>query len=490
MDRNDTATTATSAEASKVTMSPRLSGRLGVIGIVFMVVAAAAPLTVIAGNVPIAIAEGPGPGAPVGFVIGALLLLLFSIGFVTMTPFVKETGAFFSYITAGVGHRLGLGAAFVALVVYTAIQIGTYGFMGFALGDLVQRWGGPSAPWWVWALAVLAVVAFLGYRHIELSARVLGVALVLEIAVVVILDVTIFARGGAEGITGTAFTPAAISSGPLGIAVLFALTGFIGFEATAVFRDEARDPERTIPRATYLAVALIGVFYTISCWAIVEAWGPSHVAEVASTALANGDSMLLETASAYVGTVIRDIMQVLWVSSLFACVLSFHAVISRYQYALSHKRILPGALGRVHERHQSPYVSSLVQSGTAMVFLVVFALAGLDPVVGVFGFMAAVSTVGMVMLMLLTSVAVPVFFHRRPSARRQRVLTTYLAPILATAGLGVSLVLIVQNFPLVTGKSTAVSMIMAMVPVAALVIGFCLPQSRYLRVPDNELDGR
>lgn len=477
--------TATSAQGSEVPIRPRLSGRLGVIGIVFMVVAAAAPLTVIAGNVPIAIAEGPGAGAPVGFVIGALVLLLFSIGFVTMTPFVKETGAFFSYITAGLGHRLGLGAAFVALVVYTAIQIGTYGYMGWALGDLVGRWGGPSAPWWLWALAVLAVVAFLGYRHIELSAKVLGVALVLEIAVVAILDVAIFGSGGAEGITGDSFTPAAVSSGPLGIAVLFALTGFIGFEATAVFRDEARDPEKTIPRATYLAVVLIGVFYTISCWAIVEAWGPSNVAEAASTALANGDSMLLETAATYVGTVIRDIMQVLWVSSLFACVLSFHTVISRYQYALSHKKILPSALGRVHDRHQSPYVSSLVQSGTALVFVAVFALARLDPVVGVFGFMAAVSTVGMVMLMLMTSVAVPVYFYRRPLARQGRFLTTYLAPMLAVAGLSASLVLIIQNFPLVTGKSTAVSSIMAMVPVAALLIGCCLPQSRFLRPSDD-----
>ena len=54
------------------------------------------------------------------------------------------------------------------------------------------------------------------------------------------------------------------TNGILGIAVLFALTGFIGFEATAVFRDEARDPERTIPRATYAAVLIIGAFYAVT----------------------------------------------------------------------------------------------------------------------------------------------------------------------------------------------------------------------------------
>jgi len=182
---------------------------------------------------------------------------------VTMTPYVKEAGAFFSYIAAGLGPRPGLGAALVALVTYTAIQVGIYGYMGWAVNDLVTHYGGPAAPWWVWALAVLALVSFLGYRHIDLSAKVLGVALVLEITVVVILDIAVFVRGGADGITGASFTPHAALSGPLGIAVLFALTGFIGFEATAVFRDEARNPEHTIPRATYLAVIIIGVFYVL-----------------------------------------------------------------------------------------------------------------------------------------------------------------------------------------------------------------------------------
>src|SRR6185436_9841141 len=65
----------------------KLNGQLGVTGIVLMVIAAAAPLTVIGGDGLLAIAQGPGPGAPMGFLIAGLLLMLFSVGFVTMTPF-------------------------------------------------------------------------------------------------------------------------------------------------------------------------------------------------------------------------------------------------------------------------------------------------------------------------------------------------------------------------------------------------------------------
>ncbi len=449
----------------------QLTGRLGTGGVVFMVIAAAAPLTVIAGNVPLSVGLGNGAGAPVGFVIAATVLLLFAIGFVTMTPHVREAGAFFSYVTEGLGKRLGMGIAVVALIAYTAIQLGVYGFMGWAVNDTVKAYGGPQIPWPVYALVTIAIVAVLGYRHIELSAKVLGVALVLEVGVVVVLDAVIFASGGASGINVESFTPSTIMSGSLGVPVLFALTGFIGFEATAVFRDEARDPERTIPRATYLAVLIIGGFYALSCWALVLAAGTDNVVEVANATLAGEGNMLLDTTEQYLGSLGRDLINVLLISSLFACVLSFHNVIARYQYVLARKGLLPAALGRVHPQQHSPAFSSATQTITATVLLAAFALLGLDPLVGVFGSMAGVATVGMVTLMLTTSVAVIAFFSRHPELRRGRAWQTRIAPGLACAGLLMSLWLVLSNFTLVTGGSVPVSIVLAVVPLVGLLVG-------------------
>lgn len=458
--------------------SGKLSGRLGTTGIVFMVIAAAAPLTVLAGNVPLAVGIGPGVGAPVGFLIASLVLLVFAVGFVTMTPHVKEAGAFFAYVTLGLGNRVGMGIALVALVAYTAIQVGIYGFLGWAANDLVVFYGGPELPWWLYSLVTLAIVAALGYRHIELSAKVLGIALVLEIAVVVVMDAAIFISGGAEGLSVTSFTPEAVFSGPLGVAVLFALTGFIGFEATAVFRDEARDPERTIPRATYLAVLIIGIFYTLSSWAMILGDGPSNAVAVAERTLAGEGNMLLDTAQQYIGGTLRDVMQVLLITSLFACVLSFHNVIARYQFVLSRKGLLPERLGWVHPTQHSPAFSSIVQSITALVLVAVFVLAGLDPLVGVFGSMAGVATVGMVILMLTTSIAAVVFFARHPDLARGRLWKTRIIPVVAVLGLIVSMWLVVSNFTLVTGSSVAVSVVLGLIPFAVLVAGAIIGQRR------------
>ena len=458
-------------DSSSDTKADALHGNLGVGAIVFMVLAAAAPLTVIGGNVPLAVGLGNGAGAPIGFVIAAAVLLLFSIGFVAMTPHVREAGAFFAYVTEGLGERLGMGIAAVALVAYTAIQVGIYGYFGWAVDDTRRFYGGPRIPWPIYSFAALALVAYLGYRHIELSAKVLGVALVLEVSIVVVMDIVIFVTGGHDGLNATSFAPEVITSGSLGVAVLFALTGFIGFEATAVFRDEARDPAVTIPRATYLAVLIIGGFYALSTWALVLGAGVGNIKALAEATLAGNANLLLDQTLRFLGPIGRDAVNVLLLSSLFACVLSFHNVIARYQHVLARKGLLPARLGDVHAKHRSPSISSLVQTMTAIGIVVVFTILGLAPLVGVFGSMAGVATMGMIILMLTTSIAVLAFFARRPDLAAGRAWSTRIAPGLAVIGLVASLWLVASNFTLITGGSVGVSTALALIPVAAFIIG-------------------
>ncbi|MGO2141109.1 MAG: APC family permease [Leucobacter sp.] len=461
----------------------RLQGRLGTAGIVFMVVAAAAPLTVIGGNMPLGIGLGNGAGAPVGFLIAALLLLVFSIGFVAMTPHVKQAGAFFSYVTLGLGKRPGMGIAVVALVAYTAIQAGIYGYIGWAIDDTIRFYGGPSIPWPLYSLVTLLIVAFLGYRHINLSAKVLGIALVAEISIVVLLDLAIIVQPGPAGITFESFAPSTFLNGAISVAILFALTGFIGFESTAVFRDEARNPERTVPRATYISVLIIGGFYAFTCWAFVVAIGPDSVLDVAQRTLAGEGNMLLDTTNDYLGRIGRDIVNVLLLTSLFACVLSFHNVIARYQFVLAGLKVLPARLAQIHPKHESPSTSSLVQSGTALAVLAVFALFGVDPLVGVFGSMAGVATVGMTILMFTTSLAVIVYFARNPEHRRGRTWRTLVFPALACVGLIGAMVLVLSNFTLVTSSGVGLSTMLAFIPFVAFIVGWIIGTKKRAILP-------
>ncbi|MFB8002723.1 APC family permease [Nocardia sp. NPDC056000] len=443
-----------------------LRGSLGPGAIIFMVVAAAAPLTVIGGSAPIAMLIGNGAGFPAMFVVSAVVLLLFSVGLSAMSRHVPKAGAFFTYIGYGLGRPLGLGAAYLALLTYTTVQVAVYGFLGAALRRSVLDIGGPDLPWYAYALTVVAVVGTLGYRHIEFSSKVLGPLLIAEVGIVLLLGLVVVARGGAEGLSAQPFTPHLALSGSPGLGLMMALAGFIGFEATAIFRDEARDPARTIPRATYGAVISIGLFYTFGTWALVMAWGPDRVLDEAAQ---DPGGLIVRTAQEYLGTVGAVAINVLLLTSLFACVLSFHNVIARYQHSMGATNVLPGALARVHGRHSSPYLSSAVQTVTAATLIVVFALCGLDPELEVFTWFSGVASLGVALLMALTCAAVLVYFAR--TRADTRLWHTRIAPALGVVGLAVAAGLIVLNFRTLIGGSATLSTVLLLITFACPLAG-------------------
>ncbi|MBP3083964.1 APC family permease [Mycolicibacterium fortuitum] len=426
----------------------QLRGNLGVSSIVFMVVAAAAPLGVIGGVVPLGIASGNGTGFPATFIASTLVLLLFAVGFTAMTPYVEEAGAFFSYVRQSLGLPVGIGIAFVALVSYVALEAGVYGLLGPAGASVVELAGGPSLPWWVFAAVAFAVTTYLGYRNIELSSRVLGVLLSGEIVIVLVLDLVIVANGGDRGLSSGIVNPDAIFSGSLGVGLLFAIISYVGFEATAIFRDEARTPERTIPRATYLALVLIGVFYAVTSWALISGWGDE---QAVARATDSGATFLGDTAHRYIGAVGADIITVLYFTSLFACILAFHNVASRYVFALSQRDVLPARLSRPHDRHGSPHEASLWISGVVAVSVLLAVVFGLDPAAQFYTWFAGATTVGVVLLMVATSVAVLVFFAR--DRHGHSLWRVRIAPALGLAGLLGALVLILTNLNDLVGGS-------------------------------------
>jgi amino acid transporter len=433
--------TATTESTAVGAAPPRtLTGSLGVTAIVLMVVAAAAPLTVIGGAAPLGILLGNGVGFPAMFAIAAIVLLFFAVGLAAMTRHVPKPGAFFTFVNYGLGKPAGLATAFLALLTYTTIQVSVHGYVGYILSVTVTGLGGPDLPWYLYSLVVVALVGVLGYRHIDLSSKVLGVLLIGEVGIVLVLVAAIVMSGGADGLSLAPFEPNNVLSGSPSVGLMFAIAAFIGFESTAIFRDEAKDPARTIPRATYVAVIGIGVFYTLASWALVMAWGPDGV--VAQAAQDPG-AMILITTLTYLGSVGELVMNVLLITSMLACVLSFHNVITRYQHSLS----------AVHSRHSAPHVSSVVQTITAGLLVTLFAVLGLDPVLQVFTWFSGVATLSVALLMAVTSVAVVVYFARTRSDRR--LWNTVIAPSLGFIGLLVSAIMIGVNFPFLVGDVDA-----------------------------------
>ncbi|MFE1207007.1 APC family permease [Streptomyces sp. NPDC058762] len=257
---------------------------------------------------------------------------------------VRNAGAFYAYVQAGPGRIPGLSAATLALFSYVLLLVGVNAYVGVATSNVIERYADVGSPWWLWAFVSLGIIAFLGYRDIELSAKVLGAVLVLESLLLLVMDFGILGHGGAHSLTAEPLSPSIVGNGSLGLGVMFAIFGFIGFEATAVFRNESKDPDVTVPRATCIAILVIGVFYSFTVWAIVVGVG---VDAVTGAAKADPEGLVLTLARSYVGSVWAHVMRVLLITSQFACVLAFHNVVTRYQFVLSRAGALPAPLGVV-----------------------------------------------------------------------------------------------------------------------------------------------
>lgn len=447
---SDTSRVETQARQEDDTSStPKLRGNLGVFHLIFTVMAFNAPLTIVIGVVPLTVAFGKGIGAPAVFVVVGVVIGLFAVGFTTMARYLPNPGAFYSYITAGLGKAVGLGSSFIALLAYFLAFASTFPFSGILVDSLVHgRFHGPEMPWWFWELFLFAAVAVLGYFRIDLSAKVLSVFLVLELAIVLVYDFAVAGQGGASGLSGASFTPHAAFSGSFGIIFMFAVGMFGGFEATAIFRDEVRNPTKTVPRATYAVVAVVTVVYAITAWLFIEAYGGD---KAVGAAAADPTGSIESSIATYAGHVALDVTTVLVNTSVFAAMLAGHNIASRYLYNLSADGILPQFLSRVHAKHGSPHRASIATSAIVLVGLVPCALAGIAPA-DIYPVLFGVFSYAFVVLLVATCIAVPAYMRRKhPEACT--AWNSVIAPGLAFLGLSVGLVLSTLNLPLLIGSS-------------------------------------
>ncbi|MEV8569615.1 APC family permease [Streptomyces sp. NPDC051322] len=445
------------------------------------VLAFASPLATVAGTMPVLLVFS-GKAAPGIYIIMTVMLLIFSVGFVKMSRSIENPGGFYSFVTAGLGKPAGLGGAFLAFVGYVCIGFFAPPFFAATMqGFVAKTLHGPEVPWYWYALAIIVVTTLLAYCRIDLSAKVLTVAMILEVVIVLVFDVVSFSTSGDRVAHGIGFSMPWLTDAGLGLALLFAIGNFFGFEATVIFRDEVKNPDRTIPRATYLAVAGIGVFYVVAAWGYVAFLGADRAQRAAQT---NTVGLFNNSAEQLVGTVFADIVSVLLFTSVLASMLSVQNIAARYSFSLAKDGVLPKLLGRVHKRHSSPYISALTVGVIWAVATIVFTVVRVRPD-ALYAIASGSGTFNVLLLMFLVCLAVLVYFLRRRRRNPESLWNTVVAPATSLVFLGVVTYLAIANYSELIGGSTRVTVIF-MAFTFALFIGGVL-YALYLRKKRPEI---
>ena len=440
---------------------------LGTSDLVFIVVSAAAPLMVMVGVAPLAIMIG-GIGAPAAYVFAGITLAIFAVGFTTMSRHLDNAGAFYSYIAVGLGRTAGVIAALVALVSYNALQIGVYGLAGVAIQGTFAEVFGIDAPWWVYAIGCILIVWYVGFRTVDFGAKFLAVLLTAETALLLVLAVAIVAQGGSsEGLGLESFAPSNMFVQPMTVILPTAFAAFMGFEATVIYRSETRNPRHTIPRATYIAVAVLAGTYAFIVWSIVQAFGASGAVDAATE---TGVGMFFVAGETYVGSWFTTAMHLLIATSVVASLVAFHNAVTRYALAIADEGLLPKLLAKTHRRTRSPYVAGAAQTVLAFVIVVGFAVAKADPYTQLLIWVNTPGIFGILLLQVAAAISVVVFFRRR--ATSEKVWSTVVAPIISAVLMIVACVLAAKNISFLTGTTGVVNQVLLLTIPVTCVVGF------------------
>ena len=449
---------------------------LGLFSLVFFVVAAASPLTGVVGGLPVAIISGNGGGIPVFYILSCIILMLFAVGFIAMSRHVNNAGAFYTYISKGMGENWGASASVLALMAYISIQIAIVAMLGFFTQLFIEEHFSAHIPWWALSMLFVLVCWVLSIKRVEVGGKLLGILMLAEVAIVLLTDVMLLIKKVGP-YSFQSFEPSVFMQGNLGIAFIFTIAAFIGFESTAIYAEECRDPHKTVPRATVCALLLITAFFCFTSWSLVQAYGFDQIVAIASKDPGN---FVFNITRQYVGQWAVETMSVLLITSLFAAALAFHNNISRYLFSISRDGLIWKELCKTHPTNGTPHNASHVHSVIMLMLLAGMGSAGLDPMVHIFAIGSAVATLCILILQLSVSAAGILFFRRIDN--NENPFTVFWAPLLSMVCMSVTIILVVNNLQSLSGSDSSVVKMIPWFIAGCALMGYGMSLKRNFKV--------
>jgi len=440
------------------------------------------------GNVPFAAGFGNGIYVPAAFLLATIVLTIFSIGYAAMARKVSAVGGFYSFISQGLGREAGMAAGLASLASYSVFEASLYGLFAFFANAWIATHFGINVPWIWLALFGALLCAVLSYRDVQLSAAVLGIALILEVIILAIFDAGVLTAASGTNfqlesfnllavttpVTGQKVGDVEIATGAAAVGIFMAFWSWVGFEMAPNYAEESKDPKRIIPLSLYISVIGLGLFYIFTSWCAVSAYPTEQDMLVKATK--DSSNFFLTPLTQFVGPWASEMMSVLILTSSFACGMAFHNTAARYMYSLAREGVLPRGLSRTHHQFKSPHIASFTQSGLAILWVSLFAffLGTDDPnaqaYVAVYTMLAVLGTMLLLILQAVVSIAIIAYFRANPSDDAG-VISTLIAPAIAFVAQVYLVYLLVQNLA-TFGASGSFGSNIPLIALAIIAVGF------------------
>jgi amino acid transporter len=338
------------------------------------------------------VAGAAGSAAPLAALLGAIGSVCVGFAVIFFARRYTGAGAIYDYVRRAGGAMAGTFAAGVYFLGAMFLGgAGIYLAIGFFANLAGTAYLGLNLPWWIWALLAMAAVFAFNHFGVRTTTRTQLILTAIAVLPILILAFAIVFQGGATGNTLEVFNPGNQHAGNLFQGVLFAITLFIGFEASASLSEETANPKRTIPIAVIGTVVIAALFYMLVLYASAIGFGINQV-----EAWVKDPSPLSTLGTKYVGGWIAPWLDLALIVDMIAVASAFTATAARGWFALARDGLLPKPLAAVSS-YKTPVGGNVLVLALAVLFTLVTVSLNVAPM----DMFAASATAGTLLISLI-----------------------------------------------------------------------------------------
>jgi amino acid transporter len=369
-----------------------------------------------------------GVTAPLAYLIAFVIVLTLGLSLTQLAKHLASAGGYYTYVSRTVHPRAGFLTAWLYFLYDPTAAAINLAFMGYFVQGTLKAEYGVSFPWWLFVVTGTALITFLVYYGVEISARTMVALGVAEIAIVVGLALTGLFRPGTGGINFHSYNPVnASSANGLYLGVVFSIFAFSGFESVAPLAEESEDPQRNLPLSIIGSILLMGAFYLFCSWALLIGWGTNDLGSLVRSV--ENPTFLLGKRLWRGGWVL---LFVAVINSILAVSIAGTNAATRVFFAMGRAGSLPKLLARVHPRYQTPVNAIWFQT-----FLTLGVGLGLGLWIGPdqeFYFMGVAITLGLVLIYGAGNLGVYLYYKTQRRSEFNSWLHLFF-PLLSTTAL-------------------------------------------------------
>jgi amino acid transporter len=360
------------------------------------------------------IAVTAGVAAPLTILAGALAVALLAVIVAEFTKAEPSAGSFVTYVETSLGARAGVLTALLVVVGFTVAIAAVFAMSGGMVALTLEHYTSWHPPWEPLSLILTVGALWLTARGISLSTSAVGLAVVVQVAIMLLVCVITLIDRRAH-LSGIPFSWSHLPGGLAGLSAGYplALYMFIGWENGPALAEECRDPRRTVPRVLFISIAIATALFVLFAYATVTGFG-YNVSSITRSSVP-----FLAVADRYLGSAAL----LAWLAGILSVLATLIAAVnsqSRMLFDGGRSGLLPARLGHLRQPGGTPVNALLVLACGGLGIIAVWWAAHLigvdsgstDPV----GLYAECSTMGTIVILfvyLLTALALPIFMWRR-----------------------------------------------------------------------------